>query len=39
MKDPDILLTLILSPGYSEEHYPDFWSYNLAGMITDVKVN
>lgn len=30
---------LILSPGYSEEHYPDFWSYNLAGMITDVKVN
>jgi pimeloyl-ACP methyl ester carboxylesterase len=30
---------LILSPSYSEEHYPDFWSYNLAGMITDVKVN
>jgi pimeloyl-ACP methyl ester carboxylesterase len=30
---------LILSPSYSEEHYPEFWSYNLAGMITDVNVN
>jgi pimeloyl-ACP methyl ester carboxylesterase len=30
---------LVLSPSYSEEHYPDFWSYNLAGMITDVKIN
>lgn len=30
---------LILSPSYSEDHYPEFWSYNLAGMITDVKVN
>ncbi len=30
---------LILSPSYSEEHYPDFWSYNLAGMIDDVRVN
>jgi pimeloyl-ACP methyl ester carboxylesterase len=30
---------LIISPSYSEEHYPDFWSYNLAGMITDVKIN
>jgi pimeloyl-ACP methyl ester carboxylesterase len=30
---------LILSPSYSEEHYPEFWSYNLAGMITDVRIN
>jgi hypothetical protein len=30
---------LILSPSYPEEHYPDSWSYNLAGMIADVKVN
>jgi pimeloyl-ACP methyl ester carboxylesterase len=29
---------LILSPSYSEEHYPEFWSYNLAGMISDVDV-
>jgi len=27
---------LVLSPSYSEEHYPEFWSYNLAGMIADV---
>ena len=30
---------LVLSPEYSEEHYPEFWSYNLAGMITDVEIN
>lgn len=30
---------LILSPSYSEDNYPDFWSYNLANMITDVQVN
>lgn len=30
---------LVLSPEYSEEYYPEFWSYNLAGMITDVKIN
>ena len=30
---------LILAPSYSEDHYPEFWSYNLAGMITDVSVN
>ena len=30
---------LVLSPSYSEEHYPDFWSYNLAGMIKDVKID
>jgi pimeloyl-ACP methyl ester carboxylesterase len=30
---------LILSPSYSEEHYPEFWSYNLAGMMTDVQIN
>ena len=29
---------LILSPSYSEDHYPEFWSYNLAGMIADVNV-
>lgn len=30
---------LVLSPEYSEKHYPEFWSYNLAGMITDVEIN
>ena len=30
---------LVLSPEYTEEHYPEFWSYNLAGMITDVEIN
>ncbi len=30
---------LVLSPEYSEKYYPEFWSYNLAGMITDVKLN
>lgn len=30
---------LVLSPEYSENHYPEFWSYNLAGMITDIKIN
>jgi len=29
---------LILSPEYSEKHYPEFWSYNLAGMIYDVNI-
>ncbi|MDC6367805.1 MULTISPECIES: hypothetical protein [Flavobacteriaceae] len=30
---------LVLSPEYSERYYPEFWSYNLAGMITDVEIN
>ncbi len=30
---------LVLSPEYSEKNYPEFWSYNLAGMISDVKIN
>lgn len=30
---------LILSPHYSEENYFEFWSYNLGGMIFDVKIN
>ena len=30
---------LILSPHYSEQSYPEFWSYNLAGMITDVDID
>lgn len=30
---------LILSPSYSEKYYPEFWSYNLAGMIQDVVIN
>ena len=30
---------LILSPNYSEQDYPEFWSYNLAGMISDVVIN
>ncbi|MEL6539025.1 MAG: hypothetical protein AAFQ98_26650 [Bacteroidota bacterium] len=29
---------LLLVPEYSEEHYPEFWSYNLAGMIYDVDI-
>ena len=31
--------TMVVSPEYSEEYYPEFWSYNLAGMITDVEIN
>jgi hypothetical protein len=30
---------LVFSPEYSEKNYPEFWSYNLAGMITDVIIN
>ena len=30
---------LILSPQYAEKDYPDFWSYNLGGMLTDVEIN
>lgn len=30
---------LILSPHYPEETYPEFWSYNLGGMISNVKIN
>jgi len=30
---------LVLSPQYSEKHYPQFWNYNLAGMLVDVKIN
>ena len=30
---------LVLSPEYSEKHYPEFWNYNLAGMVRDVKLN
>lgn len=30
---------IVISPEYSEENYPGFWSYNLAGMMTDVKMN
>mgnify|MGYP000433335272 CR=1 FL=1 len=30
---------LILSPSYSEKIYPNFWSYNLAGMIKNVVIN
>ncbi|MFD2564784.1 hypothetical protein [Aquimarina rubra] len=29
---------LVISPEYSEKHYPQFWSYNLGGMIYDVDV-
>ena len=29
---------LVFSLEYSEEHYPEFWNYNLAGMIYDVNV-
>jgi pimeloyl-ACP methyl ester carboxylesterase len=30
---------LILSTHYPEEHYPEFWSYNLAGMLANVELN
>lgn len=30
---------VVLSPSFSEEHYPRFWSYNLAGMISDVEIS
>ena len=30
---------LILSPEYSETFFPEFWNYNLGGMITDVEIN
>lgn len=30
---------LVLSPSFSEEHYPRFWNYNLAGMISDVEIS
>ena len=29
---------LLLVPEYPEKHYPEFWSYNLAGMIYDVDI-
>lgn len=30
---------VVLSPSFSEEHYPRFWSYNLGGMISDVEIS
>lgn len=30
---------VVVSPHYAEHSYPGFWSYNLAGMITNVKIN
>jgi pimeloyl-ACP methyl ester carboxylesterase len=30
---------LVLTPEYNEASFPGFWSYNLAGMIKDVKIN
>ena len=35
----EIYNLLVLSPEYNEKYYPQFWSYNLAGMINDVKIN
>lgn len=29
---------LVLSPSYPEKHYPEFWSYNLAGMTDRVTL-
>lgn len=29
---------LVLTPQYSDENYPQFWNYNLAGMISDVDI-
>jgi len=30
---------LVLSPSFSEEHYPRFWNYNLGGLIFDVEIS
>lgn len=30
---------LILSPSYPEKYYPDYWSYNLAGMTREVTLD
>jgi transcription elongation factor Elf1 len=30
---------LILSPHYSDNHYPRFWNYNIGRMISDVAIN
>lgn len=30
---------VVLSPSFSEKHYPRFWNYNLGGMITDVEIS
>lgn len=30
---------LILALEYPEDSYPNFWSYNLAGMISEVEIN
>ncbi|HEX6928990.1 MAG TPA: hypothetical protein VF267_07050 [Gammaproteobacteria bacterium] len=30
---------LILSPGYPEKHYPEYWSYNLANMAASVTLD
>lgn len=30
---------LVLSPSYPEKHYPEFWSYNLAGMTREVTLD
>ncbi|MCJ8270317.1 MAG: hypothetical protein MJK04_13060 [Psychrosphaera sp.] len=30
---------LVLSLKYDIKYYPEFWEYNIAGMVTDVKLN
>ncbi|MEX2963915.1 hypothetical protein [Microbulbifer sp. TYP-18] len=30
---------IVISPSYSEEHYPRFWNYNLGRMLSNVKIN
>ncbi|WP_299362132.1 hypothetical protein [Winogradskyella sp.] len=30
---------LVLAPVYSDNAYPQFWNYNLAGMLKDVRIN
>jgi pimeloyl-ACP methyl ester carboxylesterase len=35
----EIYNAMVISPEYSENYYPEFWNYNLAGMITDVEIN
>lgn len=39
IKHADKYNILVLAPEYSEDKYPGFWSYNIAGMINDVKIN
>lgn len=30
---------LIISPHYAQKQYPEFWNYNIAGMLSNVTIN